>query len=160
MSARASHRVLKLARIIADLAGAEQSTDSDAQLRAAGSLGDMPLVVLVSSWGTTCQSTFDARRTITLLGQTFKVGRRQRHRCSKAIVDTRHQRLTVYLAGKVLRRWTYKLGRTSRHETMRWLGGNFINDVRSVHRSWECAGVNHPHTLQNSFPISLLTMVG
>lgn len=51
------------------------------------------------------------RGAIFLLGQKFKVGRRDKYTCATAILDTHRQRLTVYLAGKVLKHWHYKLSR-------------------------------------------------
>ena len=52
-----------------------------------------------------------ARGKITLLGQAVQVGRRHKFGYVKAVLDTRRQRLTVYVTGKVLKRWTYKLRR-------------------------------------------------
>jgi transposase InsO family protein len=52
-----------------------------------------------------------ARGRISLLGQTFQVGRRHKFTYVKAVLDTKRQRLTVYLAGKVFKRWPYKLSR-------------------------------------------------
>jgi len=51
------------------------------------------------------------RGKITLLGQTFQVGRWHKFHYVKTVLDTRQQRLTVYVAGKVLKRWSYKLNR-------------------------------------------------
>ena len=51
------------------------------------------------------------RGKIALLGQTFRIGQRHKHSYVKAVLDTRRQRLTVYLMGKVLKRWPYKLSR-------------------------------------------------
>jgi putative transposase len=48
---------------------------------------------------------------IALLGQTFQVGRRHKFNYVKGVLDTHRQRLTVYVAGKVLKRWSYKLNR-------------------------------------------------
>lgn len=48
---------------------------------------------------------------IYLLGQSFAVGRRHKYSYVRVVLDTRCQRLTVYLAGKVLNRWPYKLHR-------------------------------------------------
>jgi hypothetical protein len=45
--------------------------------------------------------------TISLLGLTFKVGKRQKGRYLKAVLDTQRRHLTVYLNGRVLRRWPY-----------------------------------------------------
>lgn len=52
-----------------------------------------------------------ARGTVTLLGQTFKIGRRYKYEYVKAVLDTQRQRLTVYVAGKAHKRWGYKLSR-------------------------------------------------
>jgi transposase InsO family protein len=52
-----------------------------------------------------------ARGKISLLGQSFSVGRRHRYSYVKVVLDTRRQRLTVYVAGKVFKRWPYKLNR-------------------------------------------------
>ena len=51
------------------------------------------------------------RGTINLLEQTFKVGQSHKFNYVKVVLDTRRQRLTVYVAGKVLKRWSYKLSR-------------------------------------------------
>lgn len=50
-----------------------------------------------------------ARGTIHLLGQRFRVGLRCKLSYVKAVLDTKHQYLTVYIAGKVYKRWPYKL---------------------------------------------------
>lgn len=50
-----------------------------------------------------------ARGTIKILGQTFKFGRRYKQSYAKAVLDTRQERLTVYVAGRVVKRWPYKL---------------------------------------------------
>ena len=52
-----------------------------------------------------------SRGTITLLSQTFKVGKRFKYTYVKAILDTRRQRLIVYAARKAIKRWPYKLNR-------------------------------------------------
>lgn len=51
------------------------------------------------------------RGKIALLGQTFAVGRRYKFNYVKVILNTRRQRLTVYVTGKVLKHWSYKLNR-------------------------------------------------
>lgn len=50
-----------------------------------------------------------ARGTVKILGQTFKLGRRYKQSYAKAVLDTRQERLTVYVAGRVVKRWPYKL---------------------------------------------------
>ncbi len=52
-----------------------------------------------------------ARGTIKLLSQTFKVGQRCKHTYVRAVLDTRRQRLTVYVLGHVFKRWPYNLSR-------------------------------------------------
>jgi transposase InsO family protein len=52
-----------------------------------------------------------ARGKITLLGQTFRVGQGRKYNYVRAVLDTRRQRLTVYVLGKVFKRWLYKLSR-------------------------------------------------
>jgi transposase InsO family protein len=52
-----------------------------------------------------------SRGKITLLGQTFRVGQGHKYHYARVVLDTRRQRLTVYVAGKVLKRWPYKLSR-------------------------------------------------
>jgi putative transposase len=47
--------------------------------------------------------------SIHLLGQTFKVGKRLKGQYVKAVLDTQHAWLTVYVAGRVFKRWPYKL---------------------------------------------------
>jgi transposase InsO family protein len=51
------------------------------------------------------------RGKIALLGQTFAVGRRYKFNYVKVILNTRRQHLTVYVTGKVLKHWSYKLNR-------------------------------------------------
>jgi hypothetical protein len=51
------------------------------------------------------------RGKITLLGQTFSVGRRYRFNYVKIVLNTRRHCLTVYVTGKVLTHWSYKLNR-------------------------------------------------
>jgi len=51
------------------------------------------------------------RGKITLLGQTFKAGQSHKFNYVKVALDTRRHRLTVYVTGKVLKRWSYKLNR-------------------------------------------------
>ncbi len=50
-----------------------------------------------------------AHGKISLLGQTFRVGQGHKYHYAKVILDTRRRRLTAYVAGKVLKRWPYKL---------------------------------------------------
>jgi hypothetical protein len=47
--------------------------------------------------------------TISLLCLTFKVGKRQKGRYVKAVLDTQRRQLTVYLNGRVFKRWPYPL---------------------------------------------------
>ena len=44
---------------------------------------------------------------IHLLGLTFKVGKRQKGHYVKAVLDTQRQHLTIYLNGRVFKRWPY-----------------------------------------------------
>jgi transposase InsO family protein len=46
---------------------------------------------------------------IHLLGQTFWVGKRLKGQYLKAVLDTHHGWLTVYLKGRLFKRWPYKL---------------------------------------------------
>ena len=46
---------------------------------------------------------------VTVLSQTFRVGKRQRGLYLRLVVDTGRGHLTAYLNGQVLRRWPYKL---------------------------------------------------
>ena len=50
-----------------------------------------------------------ARGKINLLGQTFRVGQGHKYHYANVVLDTRRRRLTVYVVGKVLKRWPYKL---------------------------------------------------
>ena len=50
-----------------------------------------------------------AAGTVTMLSQTFRVGKRHRGLCLRLVVDTGRGRLTAYLNGQVLKRWPYKL---------------------------------------------------
>jgi putative transposase len=47
--------------------------------------------------------------TVTVLSQSFRVGKRHRGLYLRLVVDTGRGRLTAYLNGRVLRRWPYKL---------------------------------------------------
>jgi transposase InsO family protein len=47
--------------------------------------------------------------TVTLLSQSFRVGKRHRGLYLRLIVDTGRGQLTAYLNGRVLQRWPYKL---------------------------------------------------
>jgi transposase InsO family protein len=47
--------------------------------------------------------------TVTVLSQTFRVGKRHRGLYLRLVVDTGRGSLTAYLNGRVLKRWSYKL---------------------------------------------------
>lgn len=47
--------------------------------------------------------------TVTVLSQTFRVGKRHRGLYLRLVVDTGRGQLTAYLNGRVLQRWPYKL---------------------------------------------------
>jgi hypothetical protein len=47
--------------------------------------------------------------TVTVLSQTFWVGRRHRGLYLRLVVGTGRGQLTAYLNGRVLKRWPYKL---------------------------------------------------
>jgi transposase InsO family protein len=47
--------------------------------------------------------------TVTVLSQSFRVGKRHRGLYLRLVVDTSRQWLTAYLNGRVLKRWPYKL---------------------------------------------------
>jgi putative transposase len=47
--------------------------------------------------------------TVTVLSQSYRVGRRHRGLYLRLVVDTGRGRLTAYLNGRVLKRWAYKL---------------------------------------------------
>ena len=47
--------------------------------------------------------------TVTVLSQSFRVGKRQKGLYLRLVVDTGHGYLTAYLNGRVLKRWPYKL---------------------------------------------------
>ena len=51
------------------------------------------------------------RGTVKLLSQRFRVGLRCKGSYVKVVLDTKRQYLTVYVAGKVYKRWSYKLRR-------------------------------------------------
>ena len=44
---------------------------------------------------------------IHLLSQTFKVGKRRKGQFVKAVLDTQQARLTVYVQGRIIKRWPY-----------------------------------------------------
>src|SRR5262249_17474108 len=48
-------------------------------------------------------------RTVTVLSQTYRVGKRHRGLYLRLVIDTRCGWLTAYLNGHVLKRWPYKL---------------------------------------------------
>ncbi len=47
--------------------------------------------------------------TVSVLSQSFRVGKRHRGLYLKLVLDTRRGWLTAYLNGRVLTRWSYKL---------------------------------------------------
>src|SRR5512135_3192366 len=47
--------------------------------------------------------------TVTVLSQSFRVGKRHRGLYLRLVIDTGRGRLTAYLNGRVLKRWPYKL---------------------------------------------------
>jgi hypothetical protein len=46
---------------------------------------------------------------VTVLSQSFRVGKRHRGLYLRLVVDTGRGYLTAYLNGRVLKRWSYKL---------------------------------------------------
>ena len=50
-----------------------------------------------------------AAGTVTLLSQSFRVGKRHRGLYLRLVVDTGRGRLTAYLNGRVLKHWPYEL---------------------------------------------------
>jgi len=50
-----------------------------------------------------------AAGTVTVLDQSFRVGKRHRGLYLRLVVDTGRGWLTAYLNGRILRRWPYKL---------------------------------------------------
>src|SRR2546425_2103591 len=50
-----------------------------------------------------------AAGTVTLLSQSFRVGKKHRGLYLRLVVDTGRGQLTAYLNGRVLKRWSYKL---------------------------------------------------
>jgi hypothetical protein len=44
---------------------------------------------------------------IHLLSQTFSVGKRLKHQFIKVVLDTQHAHLTVYVKGRIFKRWAY-----------------------------------------------------
>jgi transposase InsO family protein len=50
-----------------------------------------------------------AQGTVSVLSQSFRVGKRHKGLCVKVVLDTGRGRLTAYLNGRVLKRWPYKL---------------------------------------------------
>ncbi len=47
--------------------------------------------------------------TVTVLSQSFRVGKRHRGLYLRLVLDTGRGRLTAYLDGRVSKRWPYKL---------------------------------------------------
>jgi hypothetical protein len=46
--------------------------------------------------------------TVTVLSQSYRVGKRQRGLYLRLVLDTGRGRLTAYLNGRVLKRWPYQ----------------------------------------------------
>jgi hypothetical protein len=46
--------------------------------------------------------------TVTVLNRTFRVGKKDRGRYLRLVIDTGRGWLTVYLNGRVLKQWTCK----------------------------------------------------
>jgi hypothetical protein len=44
---------------------------------------------------------------IHLLSQTFRVGKGLKHQFVKVVLDTQHAHLTVYVTGRIFKRWVY-----------------------------------------------------
>jgi hypothetical protein len=47
--------------------------------------------------------------TVSVLSQSFRVGKRQKGLYLRLVIDTGRGRLTAYLNGRVLKHWLYKL---------------------------------------------------
>jgi hypothetical protein len=47
--------------------------------------------------------------TVSVLSQSFRVGKRQKGLYLRLVIDTGRGRLTAYLNGRVLKCWPYKL---------------------------------------------------
>ena len=47
--------------------------------------------------------------TVKVLSQTFRVGKRHRGLYVRLVLDTQRGRLSAYLEGRLLKRWSYKL---------------------------------------------------
>ena len=47
--------------------------------------------------------------TVTVLSQSYRVGKKHRGLCLRLVIDTARGKLTAYLNGRVLKRWPYKL---------------------------------------------------
>ena len=47
--------------------------------------------------------------TVSVLSQSFRVGKKHRGLYLRLVLDTGRGRLTAYLNGRVLKRWPYKL---------------------------------------------------
>jgi len=47
--------------------------------------------------------------TVTVLSQSYRVGKKHRGLYLRLVIDTAHGKLTAYLNGRVLKRWPYKL---------------------------------------------------
>ena len=44
---------------------------------------------------------------VHLLGQTYKIGKRMKGQYVKAVLDTKRAHLTVYVKGRIFKRWSY-----------------------------------------------------
>ena len=47
--------------------------------------------------------------TVTVLSQSYRVGKRHRGLYLRLVIDTGRGQLTAYLIGRVLKRWPYQL---------------------------------------------------
>ena len=47
--------------------------------------------------------------TVSILSQSFRVGKRHRGLYLRLVIDTGRGQLTAYLNGRVLKRWPYQL---------------------------------------------------
>lgn len=68
----------------------------------------VPLTLLpVAAGRVTFIRQVTAHGNIHLLSQTFRVGKRLKSQYVKAVLDTQRRQLTVYLNGRILKRWPY-----------------------------------------------------
>ena len=74
--------------------------------------------------------------TVTVLSQSFRVGKKHRGLYLQMVVDTGPGRLTAYLNGRVLKRWSYSNSRPSERDSS-WFAHFDSDKMMRHHRDVE-----------------------